>query len=55
MNHVKRCEVGGDVDDKQGICRHNNADPQNPCQVNPNTLQLPLVKVIAIGLVKAGI
>ena len=53
MRHVKRHEVGGDVDNKQGICGYNNTEPQNSCKVKPKSLQLPLVEVIAIRLVKA--
>lgn len=55
MKQVKSHEVSRDVDEKQGICGHNNANPQNPCKVKPKVLQLSLIVVIVIGLVRAQV
>jgi hypothetical protein len=50
MKQVKRHEVGRDVDEKQAICGHNNANPQNPCKVKPKVLQLSQIVMIVISL-----
>ena len=52
MKHVKRHEVGGNVDEKQGICGYNNANPQNTYKVKSKVLQLSLIVVIVLGLVR---